>query len=110
MSLDEARTEPVDTLPADAHPLTADGVLVAPSYLAPGTDPDFSARERPKPVTPSERVTSVDVLRGFALLGILAMNMHYNTFRRPLRMFTVLSTGKARNTDQHFTYGDNGTR
>src|SRR5438445_805983 len=39
MSLDEARTEPVDTLPADAQPLTADGGLVAPTSLAPGPDP-----------------------------------------------------------------------
>jgi uncharacterized protein len=31
--------------------------------------------ERPAPVTPAERVTAVDVLRGVALLGILPMNI-----------------------------------
>jgi uncharacterized protein len=30
---------------------------------------------RPSPVSSSERLESLDVLRGFALLGILAMNI-----------------------------------
>ena len=33
------------------------------------------AAPRPEPVTANERVAAVDVLRGFALLGILAMNI-----------------------------------
>jgi uncharacterized protein len=34
-----------------------------------------SASHRPEPVSAAERLASVDVLRGFALLGILAMNI-----------------------------------
>ena len=33
------------------------------------------ADSRPEPVAANERIAAVDVLRGFALLGILAMNI-----------------------------------
>jgi hypothetical protein len=39
----------------------------------PGVDSPRMAR--PSPVSSSERLESLDVLRGFALLGILAMNI-----------------------------------
>jgi len=41
---------------------------------SPGSDLS-PADHRPEPVSAAERFTSVDVLRGFALLGILAMNI-----------------------------------
>jgi uncharacterized protein len=43
--------------------------------MAPVTASDPVARIKPEPVAPGERYFAVDVLRGFALLGILAMNI-----------------------------------
>ena len=39
------------------------------------SEPPSSTAHRAEPVSAPERLTSVDVLRGFALLGILAMNI-----------------------------------
>ncbi len=37
----------------------------------------------PEPTTPAERIHSLDIIRGFALLGILLMNIEY--FQRPMQ-------------------------
>lgn len=42
---------------------------------APPSTPSISAAEAPAPITASERFASMDVVRGFALCGILAMNI-----------------------------------
>lgn len=44
----------------------------APAFRVPSSQHEA---EPPRPTEPSERITSLDVLRGFALLGILLMNI-----------------------------------
>src|SRR5258707_718515 len=71
MSIDE-RSETSDVLAE-----TVDGFAVADPPSIPTPEPELSPLIRPKakPVEAAERVASVDVIRGFALLGILAMNI-----------------------------------
>jgi len=57
---------PLDTEPDVSPPLAPD---------ATGTESGVSEKPRAEPVTATERYFAVDVLRGFALLGILAMNI-----------------------------------
>src|SRR5208283_3588923 len=50
--------------------------LSAPANEAlPTPAADLPATSIPQPVADKERIVSIDVLRGFALLGILAMNI-----------------------------------
>ncbi len=57
---------PLDTEPDVSLPLASDAML---------TESEVSEKPRVGPVTATERYFAVDVLRGFALLGILAMNI-----------------------------------
>ena len=72
MSLDLQPTQPVETqydieeTVLDAEP-TGD--------VQPSEERVSASSHRAEPVTATERLASVDVLRGFALLGILAMNI-----------------------------------
>src|SRR5438132_332922 len=75
MSLDEVQAEPFERDGAESAALVADGNGPATFYVTAETDSDFTKTAAPRPVDAAERVTSVDVLRGFALLGILAMNI-----------------------------------
>ena len=55
---------------------------------------------QPAPVTASERLETLDVLRGFALLGILAMNIRamaapFSTYMYPYAMFEYTGTNRA---------------
>jgi uncharacterized protein len=69
MSL-EVRSEGTELEPAllDTEPAPADSTLEVAASAA-------AERPRAKPVAESERLFAVDALRGFALLGILAMNI-----------------------------------
>jgi uncharacterized protein len=58
--------------PSDATP----PVGPTPPPPAPPPDGDRPARG-PAPVTKAERIDALDVLRGFALLGILLVNIHF---------------------------------
>ena len=72
MSIDVHAQQPAlvpavsDAEPVDA--LGASGCLV-------GRRRDVGEKKQAQPVSASERFFAVDVLRGFALLGILAMNI-----------------------------------
>jgi uncharacterized protein len=55
---------------------------------------------RPLPVAPAERLESLDVLRGFALLGILAMNIRamagpFSTYMYPSALFDYEGASRA---------------
>jgi uncharacterized protein len=52
-------------------PTMLDSEPISPEPIA----PESSTAPRPEPVAAHERVVAVDMLRGFALLGILAMNI-----------------------------------
>lgn len=53
-----------------------EGIMLDSEPVTPGKpEQPMVPRVRPEPVTATERLASVDVLRGFALLGILAMNI-----------------------------------
>jgi uncharacterized protein len=56
----------------DTEPVS--NVWTAPSVSL-GLESDVGAKKRVEPVSAAERFFAVDVLRGFALLGILAMNI-----------------------------------
>lgn len=63
---------PLDTEPASAEAAEAQAARLA-DELGDASSPD--GRPRARPVAASERLLAVDALRGFALLGILAMNI-----------------------------------
>jgi uncharacterized protein len=73
MSLDlQARKTEVEETVLDCEPSDA------PESPEPGTsltEGEVGVKNRAEPVTAAERFLAVDVLRGFALLGILAMNI-----------------------------------
>ena len=48
--------------------------------------PETLAPHRPEPVRSGERVVAIDVIRGFALLGVLLMNIQY-WFRCPMEVY-----------------------
>src|SRR5262249_32855733 len=62
-------------------------------------DPDFTGpapKAEAEPVTQAERVASVDVLRGFALCGILAMNIVDFAWPQPVYSKPTAMTGYTR--------------
>jgi len=72
MSLDLRSDQPA------LEPTVLDTELDVSQSLAPDTtaiEAEVSEKPRAEPVTATERYFAVDVLRGFALLGILAMNI-----------------------------------
>jgi uncharacterized protein len=74
MSLDvRAEETELEPTPLDTEPTSAEAEAIA----APVAGEEEAAAERPRarPVAESERFFAVDALRGFALLGILAMNI-----------------------------------
>lgn len=78
MSLDlrPAGSEPDPTL-LDTEPADSKSAEDQAAVMAGAVEPDVSAVEKPRalPVAAAERYFAVDALRGFALLGILAMNI-----------------------------------
>lgn len=55
--------------------MSVEGETLVPTMLDSEPIVDEPSAPRPEPVAANERVAAVDVLRGFALLGILAMNI-----------------------------------
>jgi len=73
MSLDvHARQPEVEETVLDSEP-SDESESVQPGISL--TEGDVGVKDRAEPVTAAERFFAVDVLRGFALLGILAMNI-----------------------------------
>lgn len=72
MSLDVQSTQRVEEEP-NLEPTMLDSEQAADEESS--GEPTDSTAHRAEPVSALERLTSVDVLRGFALLGILAMNI-----------------------------------
>jgi uncharacterized protein len=70
MSVEDLGIEPAGAI--EAPPLPA---LIEPADVGEAEPPAPAAVEPAEPVRAEERVASVDVLRGVALLGILAMNI-----------------------------------
>lgn len=68
----------VETASAVAEPVPATDTTVA-------VEPAPSADPTPRPVTQSERIPTIDVVRGIALMGILLMNI--SSFSGPLEMY-----------------------
>src|SRR5262249_42453227 len=62
-----------DAAPLDVVP--AEITSAAPWVSVAAAAAQAGAAARPAPVTESERIAALDVLRGFALLGILVMNV-----------------------------------
>ena len=68
--------------------------IVTAANEAPLDEPGLMATEptpAPAPVAPGERINSIDVVRGFALLGILTMNI--GIFALPMAMFNPTLSG-----------------
>ncbi|MFI5458252.1 MAG: DUF418 domain-containing protein [Isosphaerales bacterium] len=88
MSLD-AQVEQTEQEPAmlDTEPASTSGPCLG-DLIEVGTDK--ASEHRAEPVSSSERYFAVDVLRGFALLGILAMNIiafgwPFSAYENPMR-------------------------
>ena len=86
-------------MPTDEQPLgstVAEGDALLDEELSPVElvpIPGKTARVKARPVEPSERVGPVDVLRGVALLGILAMNIVDFAWPRGVYDIPVLDPG-----------------
>lgn len=50
-------------------------MLTSKNALNPSPSPDINDPSMPAPVPPESRIVTIDILRGFALLGILPVNM-----------------------------------
>jgi uncharacterized protein len=73
MSIDEqSEASPVLAETVDGFEVSDPGLKPTPE---PEVAPEIPVKVKAKPVEAAERVASVDVIRGFALLGILAMNI-----------------------------------
>jgi uncharacterized protein len=86
-----------DTLATSAFIETASAVAepLSRSATAVPVDPAPSAEPAPRPVTQRERIPTIDVVRGVALMGILLMNIA--SFSGPWEMyFNPLSVGNHR--------------
>jgi uncharacterized protein len=78
MSLDvRAEAPELEPTMLDTEPATAEAAAgpASPPDLPDGSTPTAAERPRALPVAAAERLSAVDTLRGFALLGILAMNI-----------------------------------
>ncbi len=82
----------LEATPLDTEPGSIGSARDQAAVMAGAVEPDVSAIEQPRalPVAAAERYFAVDALRGFALLGILAMNIvHFSwpgaVYENPLR-------------------------
>jgi len=73
---------------SDAQEIVDTSLELPPVELG---DSTTKAKVAPAPVAPAERIDSIDVVRGFALLGILAMNI--SIFALPMTYFNPTLAG-----------------
>jgi len=89
-----------ETFSAPAHKMESSAaVLAAPptqlSSLSLPVEPEADSEAFARPVTQRERIQTIDIVRGVALMGILFMNM--SSFSGPLEMYqNPLSVGNHR--------------
>ena len=90
--MQDITSSPVSRLDASAAAVTvASGFENAPSV----TPIDQFGPESPHPVTQRERIATIDIVRGVALMGILVMNI--GAFSGPIQMYVnPLSVGNHR--------------